>query len=312
MKKSQKQAAVVGGLAVLALLLVSRKSSASPGEPGSPGGPPMPGEDPDGPGGFDPSEVVIAKPVFPVGPRVPGGGFKPYEAPDHGPIALGEFENPENYPEAGKFHQIEYGDMFFGTDLGSGPGPIAARALYSAAYQAAKEVGGKADDDAHLFARNVVKGTGGAGRRVAYTDLIQCSGWNDFLYGTFGFGKKSHESPHGRAIRLMPHHPDNRQRILSGLAPRRNILMRTPADKRSGLGGPESGDYSGSLEYLWLPGLNLRELWDSKRVTTEETVWDDGSSVIQPPPIVADLGIDYGEEPSVAAFGCLDGTMVLS
>ena len=110
----------------------------------------------------------------------------------------------------------------------------------------------------------------------------------------------------------MPYHAENRSRIASGVQPIRNIKMRTSADRGDGSGRAQDPGHSGTLEYLWLPSLNLSELWGGKTITAEGASWGDGSSKMWPPPVVQALAIDYVADPNVSTFGCAEGQAELS
>lgn len=212
------------------------------------------------------------------------------------------WEHPDNYPTAGLFYRVEKNARFFGQGSRLN---IAWAALYEAAYQAAIEAGGVTDAEARTFAKSIA---GNSGKRSQYTTLILCSPWNDALYGTYGFGKSAYEGPHGRSIRLMPYHASNRERIRNRQPPIRNIQMRTPADKKKGNARAISAEHRKTWEYLWLPPLNLDRLWASGSIGTQELEWEDGSNMLWPPPMIANLGIDTMEPVGDREFGCLGVT----
>lgn len=212
------------------------------------------------------------------------------------------WEHPDNYPTAGLFYRVEDGARFFGQGSRKN---IAWAALYEAAYQAAIEEGGVSDAEARTFASSIA---GNSKKRSAYTTLILCSPWNDALYGTYGFGKGAWEGPHGRSIRLMPYHASNRQRIRDRLPPIRNIQMRTPADKKKGNARAISAEHRNTWEFLWLPPLNLKRLWEQGTIGTQGLEWEDGSNMLWPPPMIANLGIETMEPVGDREFGCLGVT----
>lgn len=305
------------GLAGLGLLLLG--AGGAGGQPddddddddgGTPGGqePPIDPDEPELPGDVS---VVITDPIDwgdPVSPKFPTGEFPwvPWTGPGEEPWDPGQWEHPNNYPTPGTFHQIEYGDIFGGTGSAHN---LAWACLYEAAYAAAVEVGGELDDAARAFAKSIA---GKAANRARYRDLIQCSAWNDALYGTWGYSDKSTPGPHGRAIRLLPHHPDNRAAIFSRQSPLRNIRMKKPADKGQGGGTAIDPEFREGFEYLWLPALNLVALWESREITSQGMVWEDGSSMSNPPPEVWALDIDVLEDPGFDTFGCEEGEQTWS
>ncbi len=234
------------------------------------------------------------------------GGFPPYPPCPAGsvlengvctpegltPVDLDPWLNEDpTWPLPGSFYQVVSGDIFLGENPGTSHS-IVYSTLLSAAYHTAKTVGGATDNEAKDFAQHVAFNEG---LRLDYYTLILCSPWNDALYATYGYGAAigSFDSPMNRAIRLMPSHPDNITRIRAGLPPSRNISMGNASSPGDGSGKPvDSGKRN--LELLWLPAINLQTLWESggDMITTEGMDWDDGTTMLMPPPIVADLGAD--------------------
>ena len=199
--------------------------------------------------------------------------------------------NDPTWPLPGTFYQVVSGDIFLGQNPGDAHS-IVYSTLLSAAYHAAITVGGATADEAKDFAQHVAFSDN---LRLDYYTLILCSPWNDALYGTYGYGDNigSFDSPMNRAIRLLPSHPDNFARISAGRSPARNISMGDASNPGDGSGKPiKSGERN--LELLWLPAINLQILWDSKglQITTEGMEWEDGTTKLMPPPIVADLAAD--------------------
>ena len=245
--------------------------------------------------------------------------------PDPGPtpIDLSPWESTGEYPSPGTFLQVRLGDRLLGrfsearkdVDIyGNQLRSIAYTTLLTAGWLAATEFGGLDPDEpgisesessrrAEAAARFARKVADSDGNRVDYLQLIQCSPWNDALYATYGYGPQAWASPVGRALRFLPEHYNNRARISQGLKPRRNISLGTISDKGSGNAFGQDGDQR-AFEFLWLPRINLQVLWDSngRDITTEGTEWDDGSSGIMPPPIVAQLGAEG--VPGSVAWGC--------
>lgn len=270
---------VLALLAGAAALFWPRGSKAAEKEPigiGGNGLPPPPEEEPPGPR----AQLDLGPPVEEPPPRA---------AVDLGP-ALPDVDALERIrPTVGAFYQVRKGDTFFGR----GPQAIA----YNALVDFARGIG-MGEEEAASFAR---------AHRVQYVDLILCSGWNDLLYGTWGYGSKAHAGPHGRSIRLIPKHADNRDRLSRGEPPLRVIQMRTPSDKRRGNAGAVDRAYVDGYEYLWLPGLNPEEAASRRVLTAEGAAWPDGSSVMNPPPEVYGLDFQVLEDPDLGTYGCVTG-----
>lgn len=191
-------------------------------------------------------------------------------------------------PLPGHFYQVRRGDAFLGRD------GIAGQAIYNAALAA-----GASDAQARwLRDRGAL--------RLQYLDAILCSGWNDALYGTWGFGRKAHAGPHGRSIRLLPMHADNRARIIRGEPPLRNIQLQTPADTGKGTAKPLRTDAGRAFEYLWLPPLDPDAL-EQGVIQTEGIAWDNGDPGYWPPPDVTDLGV--AGEIGLTVSGCKGGAL---
>lgn len=193
------------------------------------------------------------------------------------------------YPRGGVFYPVVKDDRFGGT---SSTRSIAYRFLLSEAYAAAREVGELVHDEAVAWALAVAKQDK---LRLRVIDLVQCSGWNDAMYGT-GPVRQSHASQHGRSILLWPVHGPTAARLAEGLVPLRNVRMDgNPADP--GLH---------HFELLWMPAIDRAVLWESggQAITTTAMVWDDGTSMENPPPWVMALGIADESGALVGSFGC--------
>lgn len=189
-------------------------------------------------------------------------------------------------PRVGHYYQVAHGDTLLGT------------APRSIVYQALLAFGGEA------IAKVPAK-------RLAYLDLILCSGWNDYLYGTFGYGSGAHPGPHGRSIRMLRYHSDNRARLLAGAAPWRNIGIGAPGDGGKGTGRPLESGRAEAFEYLWLPEISTQAIQANGSITTEGVRWADGSSKINPPPEVVDIGIETSRDPGLSTYGCREGQIAL-
>lgn len=205
-------------------------------------------------------------------------------------------------PTMGKFYQVKAGDRFGGT----GSRSIVFQALRDRARAAAERHG---DPNPEAFANSVANS---GIRRTRYLDLILCGGWNDLLYGTYGYGSRAHVGPHGRSIRLHKVHVDNRRQIAAGQAPIRNIQMLSPALRSEGkTAGAIEPDMAEAFEYLWLPPIDDDALYAGLEIRTEGLVWPDGTSVMWPPPSVVALDMDVYQDPGLAIYGCGTGEMAV-
>ena len=293
------------GAGLLLLLLFGMGAGGEPVDPG-PGGPgPGPDPDPDDPKPL-PKGVIVPLDPGPKPPKVVGGikwgdPVQPPQPPPQTP-SLGELI--ATYPGPGRLYQVVSGDTLGGTHSGS----VARRYLLSAGFLAAKEYGGLGDAAANQFARQVGDNTS---HRVWAMNVIQCSGWNDWVNGTWGYDKdKTTPGPHGRGLRFLPQHPDNIKRLQDGKAPGRNMALRTPADAGKGNAYGVHPELREKHELLWLPAINLKALWESSGtvVTTEGETWPDGSSKMWPPPWILARGVDdYSGSAIPSSVGCGDG-----
>lgn len=254
-----------------------------------------------GKGGGGDGPIVVVEPKFPEqpDPEQPDPEQPPIQgpeqpdqptAPDVPPIA--EWEDP--YPTPERFYQVQAGDY---------PLKVAKRALFSAGFLAARDVGGLDEAAANVFAAKV--GNNGT-RQFRYLDLIQCSPYNDALYGTYGGGGDQRYSGHGRTIRYLRIHPHNRGQLAAEQPPIRNQILGVPADKGKGNRGGLDPAYRQAFPYLWLPPIDLQALWDSDGAVlkTDSLQWDDGSPASLPPPGFVALGIDDASGATETSFGC--------
>ena len=201
---------------------------------------------------------------------------------------LEDLITPEGeWPEPGKFFQVR---SKFSDGKGMNLLRIASRALNEAAYKAAVEVGGLTPSEAVSFANQFRdKNTPGGPTRVAnFANDIQCESWNDALYTTYGFGDKAQKAPSGRAVRLLPQHAPNLQRLKNVQAPQRRQNYGQKTDqannkKRSGSGSTH--------ELLYIPGIDLDVLWNQNRVEVGGGTWPDGTTKANPPKWILDLGV---------------------
>lgn len=212
------------------------------------------------------------------------------------PIAVEELEDV--YPTPGRFYQVRQGDFFNGTNPDHS---IVYRALLSAGYLAAKNLGGFDDEAASAYARSVANNSAA---RAIYRKMILCVPFNDENYSTYGYGPNAAVGPHGRGIRLVPVHADNRARLADGLPAMRLITLGKPSDEGNLLHTGSGDDY----EYLWLPALNLSKLWAGgswdDRITSDGVTWEDGSSQFNPPP---EVHTATQLLPAGVSWGCANG-----
>ena len=288
MNKTTTAAIAIG--AVAWLLWPKRASAAEPVvDPPIPEGEPPPEDDLPGVSVHDDPPPTFTDFVEPDSP------FTTVEpSPAVAVPVLSEIERSE--PTPGYHYQVKRGDTF----LGTGPNAIVHRALLAAARDA-----GIDPVRASAIANN-------PRARMAYLDLILCSGPNDALYGTYSGGAQTHTGPHGRTITLLPIHADNRTRVGGGRSPLRNVKLGTPADRRHGTAarGIEGGHRS--FEWLLLPAIDPQKLRQGV-ISADGITWSDGSPSMWDHPAVSGLGIEV-LEPAAATFGrwgCGEGTMDL-
>ncbi len=253
----------------------------------------------DGPSG-DPNVIPIPGHVVPI----PGTYVPPEPPPEPEPepgerIPLPDIIDP--YPRPATFYPVQKGDTGYG---------IAYRYLRSAGFLAATKFGKLDAAAANQFAVQVAKGVQ---RQVKVWKGIQCNGFNDAAFATYGYKGSSVPGPHGRAIRLLPQHVDILERIAGDQSVLRNMKWRRPKDKGKG-GGVGANNSFREYETLWLPGCKLKVLWDSDGKTVEfGGKWSNGATKLFPPPWILRLGIEFieGADPGVTDFGCMGMEMEL-
>lgn len=269
----------------IVLLFLKGKGGEPPDEPVILTNPPKwPEEPPPDPG----------QPPTPKGPRgfVPDGPVEPPVEPSPDPELppISDWEDP--YPTPDQFYQVMAGDY---------PLKVAQKALTSAGYLAARDVGGLPDDQALAFASQV--GNSEA-RQRAYVDLYQCSGWNDAAYGTYGAGEDQRYSSHNRSIRFIKHHANNRARLSNGQAPIRNQALGSISDVRKGNRYGVDPTLRQAFPFLWLPGVDLQTLWETGGAVVKYGERDDGTSSAMPPEGFVALGIEDASDVPIDNFGC--------
>jgi hypothetical protein len=193
------------------------------------------------------------------------------------------------YPTPGMFYQVKQGDTFYG----NGSSAIIYRALRTAGFLAAK-LQGLSDAEANT------RGTAfanSANRRTAYNELVQCSPWNDLVFGTWYAGSQAARGAHGRGIAMFPWHFDVRAQLEQGGPVVRNIDQGAASFVQSEPGKlayPRDSDGK-RLPFIWLPELDLQavannivalapEPWPGKDPAVD--TWYSRSS---PPPSLSEL-----------------------
>lgn len=168
------------------------------------------------------------------------------------------------YPTPGMMYQVKKGEIFGGEDSKRS---IAYRALLTAGYLAGKNVLKLSESKAQAFAREIAKSKV---RRAQYIDLIQCAGINDAAYGTWGYSSNARPGPHGRAIRLLPYHVNNRRQLAEGLPLIRNIAMGSHMSPGDGSGVALRSDLRETWEFLLMPRLDLTALASRQVVPAQD------------------------------------------
>ncbi|MCH9681293.1 MAG: hypothetical protein K0V04_07665 [Deltaproteobacteria bacterium] len=322
------------GLLGLGGLLAMMGAAGAEDEPGGSGGDDGPGGGGDEPGSEEPTTkfVWVGPPEFgkptpkpkpptttdgPKPPTTTGGKDDPPRVPpptDDDPprVPPPTHEDPlpteddppwselvDPYPRGSTFYPVVRDDRFGGT---SSKHSIAYRYLLSEAFLAAREFGGLEDEEAMAWAAATAKQDK---VRLAAIDAIQCSGWNDAMYGANPV-TQSHASAHGRSILLRPVHGPTAELLAEGQIPFRNATLG---------GNPADGDHRG-YELLWMPGIHRATLWESGGlvVSTADMAWPDGTSMANPPPWVMALGMDDTSGALEGDFGCpgSDGELEVS
>lgn len=219
----------------------------------------------------------------------------------------------KNYPTPNSIYQMKFGDIM-GWGIGSNKrtDAVTQNMLGSALFLAAREFG-KLDDTQALAWANARRRNGGL-TNMLYNAIVCCA-WNDLLYGTWGYcgddaiesGRcpqtmENHPGKHGRAIRPLTQHADNILRLKQGLAPARTVSKGTPEDKGDGRSrAVEAASPGGddSFPALWLPGVNLKRLWESNGQDLQFV-----SDQSLPPDPIWDRGIENLSGSEFTTAGC--------
>lgn len=205
------------------------------------------------------------------------------------------------YPTPAHFYRVQKGDYGYG---------IAYKYLRSAGFIAATEWGQADGLTANAFGKQVASSV--AHQKTVWR-WISCNGWNDATVTTYGWKSKSQPlAPTGRVVRLVPQHANNLQRLGAKQPALRTMKWGNPSWKGTGKGYSATNDHG--FENLWLPGLDLKTLWDSDGTLLLVGGGDWGNSGMTkalPPPWVLKLGVTFaaGAVPDTNDFGC-DGMML--
>jgi hypothetical protein len=231
-------------------------------------------------------------------------------------------------PRGAHFYQVKKGDIFLGTHTSTSSSQghnIAWMAYRRECFEAAKEFGGLGDEGAWAWVNAIPSSMGQSGKTH---DIILCGAFNDACYGTWGYcgtpgiqagrcraSEVNRAGPHGRAIRLLPQHPDNIARVRAGKVVARYVQLGTPANAGDARSINKSGQ-KGKFPALWIPKLNRRALWEShgSEIEAADEAWDDSSPVSSPPPWIMRGGeiLDYsGTLTLPSAYGCAPGSMTM-
>lgn len=274
------------GLIVLLLLLFSGDEEGGDGD-----------GDGEGDGDVEPTETVFIPPEPKETVYIPPTPVPEQE--EETKVPLVDIVDP--YPRPASFYPVKKGDNGYG---------IAYRYLRSAGFLAAKEFGKLDDAAANQWAANFASK---ASRQVWAWKAIQCNGYNDALFATYGWRSGAVVPPTGRGIRLVPQHAELLERLASDEPAIRSMKWKSPASKGKG-GGVAAQPGFREYETLWLPGLDLKKLWESNGSTLEfGGEWPGGASKIFPPRWVLKAGIKWvsGAAPSTSDFGCWGQEMEL-
>lgn len=140
-------------------------------------------------------------------------------------------------------------------------------------------------------------------RKEVRESLIIVGGINDLLYGQTNLNFAGGNDPNkpggnvgrpimasyvlnsqGRGLDWLPRHADNLERIRSG-----EPLKRTTALDGSRLSSPNRGSRQ---MLIWAPAYDMAALSPNTVPSIQYLRWSDGSSTIDPPPIIRASGVD--------------------
>lgn len=203
----------------------------------------------------------------------------------------------DEWPDPQKFYQVTAG----GEDA-KGLFNIARRYAEGCLYLAATDAGELKHEAAIEWAE---ERSPDAEKVREWADYILCVAWNDVIYGSRRVTPNNRRGPHGRGIPLSPIHADNWARMLDGRNPLRNVLLH----KQGEVGTPGNvGRGDRKLPLLWMPGVDMKVLWDSDGETLRAAgSWSNGFSYYFPPPVVMARSINDPTDAELGAWGCGEG-----
>ncbi len=255
-----------------------------------------------------PTRPPIVPPVIPDGEEPIGPIVPPAVPPDTLEWRVVTPDDPgypwtfpamhyENYPTPGTWFDANDKDGAFAPSNGFDRFVVAllgsALAMAGNDYRIANAVG--QDPNANLGRRL---------RRQVRESLINVGGINDLLYGQTNLNIAGGNDPNasggdkekplsaqyvlneeGRGLNWLPRHADNIDRLQGG-----KHMKRTTRINGKKLPSPNSGSRQ---MLIWSPAFDLEALGPDKVVPSIRFLqWDDGSSTLDPPPIISQVGIN--------------------
>lgn len=217
-----------------------------------------------------------------------------------------------DYPEGGAFYQVQYGDIFGWGLAGKNTKAISQNLLARELLLAAREYGELLNDEALAFSIAHRINSAATNRIV---DEILCSGMNDACYGTWGYcgdvainngtcrsTERNHPGKHGRAIRLLKQHADNKLRLEQNLPMARTVDILTSKQKGNGKSHavrPASPGGDTSYPLLWMPKIDRKRLWESGG---KDVQFVEGGG--NPPDAITDRGVTDYSGSTLTIYGC--------
>lgn len=244
--------------------------------------------------------VDVLSPVVPLEPDPPA------------PIAV--------YPEGNAFYQVTKNDILGWALSGLHTNAISQNMLARELLLCAIEHGKYSNEAALAFANEHRRNRAATDKIV---NEILCGGVNDACYGTWGYcgdaailsgrcrdTERNHPGAHGRAIRLLRQHADNKLRLEQNLPLARVVDILSPKEKGNGKSRavrPAMPGGDNSYPLLWLPGVDRKRLWESGG-TVVEFVPGQGN----PPDFITDRGITDYSGSTLTTYGCAPNVLELA
>lgn len=197
--------------------------------------------------------------------------------PEPGPVDVESLENPDNYPQMERFHQVYYrgGDKSY-YDKGH-PGYHSAQSVKYLAQKAIMDAVYRETQDLELA--RAIADDESVWRE--YRNILTESPFHQALYAVeHSAGAYYYGSPSGTQISLMPYHDDVRGALEDGRSPMRTIVSE---NGHNGNGG--------DLPYVWMVPLDMDALIDHRQVRVDPETWETGDTKLVPPPEVLALEI---------------------